>query len=136
MIRVFDWVSLNEDLPRGSKFKYHAHVHKERGSIYGKQSLTRTATMPFSLDTPLSLYSIPFAWYTAFYPMNVKVRLMICQNLDCGKRKGLLNPFVVSSVSSKRRLVTTSEREINKKQYVFNSDGHYVASSREQIRRG
>ncbi|KAF8587783.1 hypothetical protein K439DRAFT_1630394 [Ramaria rubella] len=32
--------------------------------------------MPLSLDTPLSLYSIPIVWVTAFYPHNKKYRLI------------------------------------------------------------
>ncbi|EJC98315.1 uncharacterized protein FOMMEDRAFT_23854 [Fomitiporia mediterranea MF3/22] len=32
--------------------------------------------MPVTLDTPLSIYSIPLVWYTAFYPMNVKFALI------------------------------------------------------------
>lgn len=36
--------------------------------------LVAKLTMPLlSLSTPLSLYSIPLAWATAFYPMNMKV---------------------------------------------------------------
>ncbi|KLO19331.1 hypothetical protein SCHPADRAFT_935405 [Schizopora paradoxa] len=32
--------------------------------------------MSFSLDSPLSLYSIPVVWFTTFYPMNMKFRLI------------------------------------------------------------
>ncbi|KAL5499205.1 hypothetical protein ACEPAH_1723 [Sanghuangporus vaninii] len=32
--------------------------------------------MSISLNTPLSLYSIPVVWYTSFYPMNMKFALI------------------------------------------------------------
>lgn len=56
--------------------------------IQSERPFSPTTTMPLSLESSLSLYSIPLAWLTAFYPMNMKVCCCVRFLLKCADWHG------------------------------------------------